>query len=205
MINELLSEDEARPHLEPHLDPIRECIEGGWAEWHRNVHAAPSLALGRKTSRANIVYDHISARLESYFDDLGIPTSKSRGFLTVSLADGTIEVRIKKFSNPHRLTTSGIPTFQRRAMLHQQVALQGLTVTHITVGYYPDDLGLELDVVAVACSFGRELLWSIDLRADGTTIASPAQLLMTASPDEGPTVRSTIKSTSTEEGKTEAQ
>jgi hypothetical protein len=205
VIEELLSEDEARSHLEPHLEAIRTCIEDGWAEWHRNITAAPSLALGRKTTRANIVYDHISERLEQYFESLAIPTSRARGFLTVSLGDGIIEVRVKKFSHPSRLTTSGIPTYQRRAILHQQVALDGLTTTHITVGYYPDDIGLDLDVVAVACTFGRQLLWSIDLRADGTAGASPVPIAPIDSPDEGPSIRSTRKVDEAAEGQSEAQ
>ncbi|MDR7184574.1 hypothetical protein J2X85_001597 [Microbacterium trichothecenolyticum] len=205
MIDDLLSEEDARTHLEPHLEAIRGCIEDGWAEWHRNVQAAPSLALTSKTSRANVVYDHISSRMEAYFDQQGVPTSRKRGFLTVSLADGVIEVRAKKFAHRHKLTTSGIPTYQRLAMLHQQVPLDGLAVTHITVGYFPDELGVGLDVVAVACSYGRELVWWIDLRADGTAAANPVPLVSIDSPDEGPSVRSTRKPLEVEEGMTEAQ
>ncbi|WP_109212266.1 MULTISPECIES: hypothetical protein [Microbacterium] len=205
MIDDLLSEEDARPHLEPHLEAIRGCIEDGWAEWHRNVQAAPSLALTSKTSRANVVYDHISSRMEEYFDAQDVPTSRKRGFLTVSLGDGVIEVRVKKFSHRRKLTTAGIPTYQRLAMLHQQVAIEGLTVTHITVGYFPDELGVGLDVVAVACSYGRELAWWIDLRADGTMAAGPVPLVPIDSPDEGPSVRSTRTPVRTEEGKTEAQ
>jgi hypothetical protein len=190
VIDDLLSEEEARPHLEPHLDAMRRCVEDGWAEWHQLVGARSSMADASTTSRANLVYDFIAGRLERYFESSGIPTSKSRRFLTASIGDGRIEVRVKKFSHPRRLTTSGVPTAQRRAIQYQTETLNGMAVTHVTVGYYPDELGQGLDVVAVACSFGRALLWSIDLRADGSVATTPSTLSPIDDAD-GPAVRST--------------
>lgn len=176
--------------LEEHLAPMRECVERGWSQWRESVAAAPRLALGRKTTRANAVYDFVSAELESYFDAAGIPNSKKRGYLTASLGGGVLEVRFKKFNHPSRLTTSGIPTSQRRAIQHQQVTFDGLAVTCITVGYWPDELGLDLDVIAVSCTYGQQLVWSIDLRQEVAASAS-IEPIRPLDLSYGPAVRST--------------
>lgn len=194
MIAELLTKQDAHPHLEPHLDAIRECVERGWGQWREAVAASPRLGLGRKTTRANTVYDFVAAELETYFDSVGIINSKSRGYLVASLAGGQIEARFKKFSHPKRLTTSGIPTAQRLAIEYQQVAFDGMAVTSITIGYYPDELGIDLDVVAISCTYGKQLLWEIDLREDGTASA-PVVPLQQLDFEDGPTVRSTRKTT----------
>jgi len=190
VLDELMTEDQARPHLKPHLEAMRRCVEDGWAEWHRVVGASAGMGVASPTSRANLVYDFVSTRLEQYFESVGVPTSRRRRFLTASIGEGSIEVRVKKFSHPRRLTTSGIPTFQRREIEHQETTLDGMAVTHVTVGYYPDEIGHGLDVVAVACSYGRKLLWSIDLREDGTIASTPVPLKPLDDLD-GPTLRST--------------
>lgn len=192
MIEDLLSKQDAHPLIEAHLIPMRECVERGWEQWRESVAAAPRLALGRKTTRANAVYDFVSAELESYFDAVSIPNSRKRGYLTAALGGGRLEVRFKKFDHPSRLTTSGVPTSQRRAIQHQQVTFDGMAVTCITVGYYPDELGICLDVIAVSCTYGRELVWSINLRDEGAASAA-VEPIHSLDLDGGPAVRSTRK------------
>ena len=172
MIDDLLDEESARRHLGPHLQAMRDCVEKGWRQWRQNVAESPSLAKSRTSTRANVVYDHISGLLEEYFDSVGVPTTRKGGYLTAVLADGQIAVRSKKFNHPRRLTTSGVPTAQRRAIVNQQVTLDGAAVTFVNVGYYPDDLGLDLDVVAISCTYGNSLLWSIDLLAEEAITAA---------------------------------
>ncbi|MGN6219526.1 MAG: hypothetical protein ACTHNQ_08480 [Microbacterium sp.] len=200
MIEDLMTEDEARPHLEPHLEAMRKCVEEGWEEWHNTLRLNPAMAVASTTTRANAVYDFIAHRLENYFDSVGVHTSKSRRFLSASIDDGRIEVRVKKFNHPRRLSTSGIPTQQRRAIQYQSITLDGMAVTYVTVGYYPDEIGQGLDVVAVACHYGRTLLWSIDLREDGTVASTPADIRPLDDLD-GPSVRSTRRGQQIDEQK----
>jgi len=186
MLDELLSREDAEALLAPHLDPLRGFVNEGWSDWLDAVKASPFLATARTTSRANIVYDRISQRAEEYFDGLGIPTSRKRKFLTVSLDDGRLIMRFKKFESKS-LRTSGIPTQQRMEFELQQVVLDGTASTHVVVGYLPDELGLDLDVVAIACSYNRNVIWQIDLNNDGLGAVVPVR---TNSP-QGPSVRST--------------
>lgn len=186
MSDEILTREDADAILRPHMAALRECVESGWADWHQAVRDTPFLATSRTTSRANVVYDRISQRAEAYFDAQGIPTSRKRGFLTVSLDGGRLVLRFKKFRNK-KLRTAGISTQQRLAIEYQQPALSGLEVTHATVGYLPDDIGVDLDVMAVACTYGERVVWQIDLF--GEEFAAPVPVRV----DEphGPTVRST--------------
>lgn len=193
MTEALLSRQTAMQMLEPHLVAMRECVERGWEQWRESVDATPRFAVGRKTTRANVVYDFVSAQLEAYFDSVGICTSRKRGFLTVSVGNGVLELRFKKFDHPQRLTTSGVPTAQRLAIENQQVPFDGMEVTYVTVGYYPDELGMGLEVIALACSYGRELKWSINLLEEVASSAPVMPLIGALELDDGPTVRSTRK------------
>lgn len=185
MIHELLSQEGAEEILRPHLGPLHDIVVSGWDDWQKSVKAAPALATVRDSSRAGVVYDKITERAEAYFDALGIPTNKKRKFLEVVLADGQLVLRFKKFRS-RALGTSGIPTQQRREFMFQQVVLDGMAVTYAVVGYLPDELGVGLDVVAVACSYGSRQVWHIDLAADGVVPAVPVREELF----ERPTVRS---------------
>lgn len=198
MIHELLSQDEAEAILLPHLEPLRDIVVSGWDDWHKSVKASPLLATVRDASRAGIVYDKITERAEAYFDSLDIPTNKKRQFLEVVLADGQLVLRFKKFRS-RALGTSGIPTQQRRELMYQQVVLDGMAVTYAVVGYLPDELGVGLDVVAVACSYGNRRVWHIDLAEDQAAPAVPVREALF----ERPTVRSTRPAA--EEGLVEGQ
>lgn len=186
MIHELMSQDEAEEILRPHLGPLRDIVTNGWADWHASVKASPGLATVRNSSRASVVYDKITERAEAYFDEIGVPTNKKRQFLEIVLADGQLVLRFKKFRN-RALGTSGIPTQQRRELMYQQVVLDGMAVTHAVVGYLPDELGVGLDVVAVACSYGNRRVWHFDLAADEVVSVVPVREELF----ERPTVRST--------------
>ncbi len=185
MPDDLLSKGDAEALLEPHLVALRECVERGWADWHQAVHDAPFLATSRATSRANVVYDRISQRAEEYFDAQGVPTSRRRGFLTVALGDGRLILRFKKFRNG-ALSTAGIATQQRLAIEYQQPAFDGLQQTHAVVGYLPDDIGIGLEVVAVACTYASKVIWDIDLFGEEPLSAVPARV----DQPQAPTVRS---------------
>ncbi|QHC70784.1 hypothetical protein [Rathayibacter sp. VKM Ac-2801] len=186
MIDELMTEDEAAELLAPHRAALASFLLTGWADWIKLVEQNPILATVRNTTRANIVYDRVTELAEAYFDGEGITTTRSKQFLAVTLADGRLILRFKKFTG-RSMRTSGIPTAQRLEIEAQQVELDGMAVTHLTVGYLPDDLGVELDLTAVVCSFNGRPLWSIDLDAAETGSVVPVK----SRKPVGPTVRST--------------
>lgn len=190
MLDELLSREEAERILAPHLSHLHDFLLEGWSDWHAMLEKNPFLATSRPTTRANVVYDRISGRAEAYFDSLGVPTSRTRQFLTVSFEDGRLIARFKKFQS-RALRTTGIPTAQRLEFEAQQVVLDGTASTHIVVGYLPDELGIGLDVLAVACTFNGKLIWQIDLSDEGLGSVAPVR---TNAP-QGPPVRSTRPAT----------
>ena len=186
MLEDLLTQEDAEAILAPHRAALFSFLREGWGDWHKVVAAAPMLATSRATSRANVVYDRVTERAETYFEGQGIHTTRARGFLAVSLGEGRLVLRFKKFQGKS-LRTSGIPTAQRLEIERQQVALDGLVSTYVVVGYLPDDLGVDLDVLAVACTYNGSLVWQIDLRDDATAAVAPVRV---TSP-QGPIVRST--------------
>jgi|GEM_PF-4925152 len=190
MLEHLMPESEARSHLEPHLSAIYGCVEGGWGDWNALLIESPRVAIVRSATRANLVYDFIADRLGNYFEVQGITMVKKAGIITASLAEGRLALRIKKFQHPEKLTTAGIPTQERLRQMYQQVTLDGLAVTYLTIGYFPDELGEGLDVVAIACSFGNQLQWSINLKLEGESVGV-VQPIREEEIDFEPLVRST--------------
>lgn len=186
MIEELLSRTEAEPLLAPHVEALAACLIGAWADWQEAIVLNPKMATVRNSTRADFVYDRMVERAETYFDSVGIFTSKKRQFLTVSLDDGKVVLRFKKFRN-RSLRTSGIPTSQRLEIEAQQVVFEGMAVTHLTVGYLPDELGINLDITAIVCSYNGRPRWSIDLDQASGGLVVPLE----STKPVGPTVRST--------------
>ncbi|ODA89728.1 hypothetical protein ATY41_12245 [Leifsonia xyli subsp. xyli] len=152
MLDELLSRQDAEAIPAPHLEAIRGFLNQGWADWRALVLNAPKLAISRATTRANIVYDRITYYAEEYFDSQGIPAVRKGQMLIVSLDDGRLILRFKKFRG-RKLGTSGISTQQRLEFEFQQVVLDGVAATYIVAGYLPDELGMGLDVLAIACTY----------------------------------------------------
>ncbi|OUD96684.1 hypothetical protein CMMCAS08_07055 [Clavibacter michiganensis subsp. michiganensis] len=144
------------------------------------------LATTRSTTRANVVYDRITFHAEAYFDAQGIPNVRKGQMLVVSLDDGRLILRFKKFRN-RKLATSGIPTLQRREFELQQVVLDGTAATYVVAGYLPDELGLDLDVLAIACAYNKSVLWQIDLKDESVATVVPLRV----DAPQGPPVRST--------------
>lgn len=186
MLDEILSQRSAEAILAPHLGALRSFLEQGWADWHESVLAAPKLATSRPTTRANVVYDRITFHAEAYFDAQGIPAVRKGQMLTVSLDDGRLVLRFKKFRN-RKLGTSGVPTQQRLEIEMQQVVLDGTATTYAVAGYLPDELGIGLDVLAIACTYDGRVIWQIDLNEEGTASVVPVRV----DAPQGPPVRST--------------
>lgn len=188
MLDEFLSQQSAEAILAPHFGALRGFLEHGWADWHETVLAAPKLASSRPTTRANVVYDRITFHAEAYFDAQGIPAVRKSQMLTVSLDDGRLILRFKKFRS-RKLGTSGVPTQQRLEFELQQVVLDGTAATYVVAGYLPDELGMGLDVLAIACTYDGRVIWQIDLNEKGAS--SDVPVLVHVDVQQGPPVRST--------------
>ncbi|SFS17481.1 hypothetical protein SAMN04487846_3570 [Microbacterium sp. cf046] len=186
VIDELLSQQDAEAILAPHMSALRRFLEQGWSDWHESVLAAPKLATTRATSRANVVYDRITLHAEAYFEAVGIPCVRKGQMLVVSFDDGRLILRFKKFRS-RKLGTSGIPTEQRLEFELQQVVLDGTAATYVVAGYLPDELGIGLDVLAIACTYNGRVIWRIDLSDDSTT----SVVRVRVDSPQGPSVRST--------------
>ncbi len=133
-----------------------------------------------------MVYDRITFHAEAYFDAQNIPAVRKGQMLTVSLDDGRLILRFKKFRS-RKLGTAGIPTQQRLEFELQQVVLDGTAATYIVAGYLPDELGIGLDVLAIACTYDGRVIWQIDLRDEGLAPVLPVRV----DQPQGPPVRST--------------
>lgn len=185
MLDELLSQRSAETILAPHREALRGFLEQGWADWHESVSSAPILATSRPTTRANMVYDRITHHAEAYFDAQGIPAVRKAQMLTVSFDDGRLILRFKKFRN-RKLGTSGVPTQQRLEFERQQVVLDGTAATYVVAGYLPDELGIGLDALAIACTYHGRVIWQIDLNEEGAASVVPVRV----DAPQGPPVRS---------------
>lgn len=162
MIDELLTQDAGERLLAPHAPAMHKAITDAWAQWHIDLANNPNMAVLSPRSRASIVYDYMAANAEKYFDEIGVTTSRKAGFLEVTFSDDNAVLRFKKYKDAS-LRTSGTPTAQKLEIDMQQVTFDGMTMTYLVAGYLPDDLGLELDTVALTCSYGGRAQWQFDL------------------------------------------
>lgn len=170
--------------LAPHLTAIRSAIEGGWKAWHEWQKTKPDPIVLSGRTRASTVYDLVAARLDTYFASVGITTVWKTQFLHVVFpGEKPVILRFKKFLD-RRLRTSGIPTEQRLAVDAQQHTFDGMEATWIVAGYIPDSTGLELEKIAISCSYYGDLQWSIDLDEDAESgaIAEPIHPVAPAPP-----------------------
>lgn len=170
---ELISEDEARTVLEPHLNLFRKCIEDGVRavekmedEHQEFFHVYPAGA------RATVVYWQIVHLAEERFQGLpGVITSHNRRFLTILIAE-KLEIRFKKLGR-NKLSRNYPTRAQKTYRL--QLRLKGIEEpTRATAGYRLDRDGAVKDYLIV-CERGQEIKWDIDLPIEaGATIAQPA-------------------------------
>lgn len=188
MTETAMSQEAAEQLLAPHLDAIRDAVQGGWGDWLEWQQQKVSTARIRTTTRANAVYDFVTERMEAYFDGVeGVTTNRRNQYLQVVFpGDQIVVLRFKKFRN-RQLRTSGIPTEHRLAVEAQAATFEGLEATYITAGYLPDAAGTALERVAITCTYYDQLLWAFDLEPEELVVPEP----MREVEPEAPAVRST--------------
>ncbi|WP_328977224.1 hypothetical protein [Streptomyces canus] len=186
---ELITEAEARTLLHPHLPALRACFEGAWEDWQALepvlVSKAPQY---RTTSRANVMYDLVVARVTTEFAETpGVTFNSNPGFLAMTFG-GRLVVRFKKFRSKS-LNVSQIMTLQQRRLARQELDL-GLNATTVVAGYLLDTLGTRLKKLAIVCPLDGDNVWEIELDGEAGGLA---ELIPLPGPDSGapkPGVRS---------------
>ncbi|MFC5801323.1 hypothetical protein [Streptomyces formicae] len=178
---ELITEAEARTLLHPHLPALRACFENAWEDWRELepalVRKAPQY---RTTSRANVMYDLLSARLvDEFADEPGVTFNTNAGFLALTFG-GRLVVRFKKFRSKS-LKVSQIMTLQQRRLARQELDLE-MNATTVIAGYLLDTLGANLKKLAVVCPLNGENVWEIAL---DDAAGGLAELVTLPIPDSG--------------------
>lgn len=176
----LLTESEANELLTPLMDDFREAVLEGWEAWASN----PARPTASKRSRASMIHDEITNRLEQSFDGHARVRVKRRDNSLQMSVDGVAIIKVKKLRR-RGLGTDGILTNARVSFLAQRGELCGRPVTNLVLGYRLDELELGVEQIYLTCPLGRRNLWA--LRLTDKPVAS-VSLLDTADPDEERTI-----------------
>ncbi|MFE4817857.1 hypothetical protein ACFRFU_15830 [Streptomyces sp. NPDC056704] len=191
--------------LQPFQNKFDQCFRDAWDRWQdwlKKLEGSPADVSSR--SRANMLYDFITAEVVKQFIGVEhVRVRKERGFLVLHIQN-RVAIRFKKFRG-RKLKTSGIPTGQALAFQGQTLEFSSEVepMTHLVAGYLLDSFELDLAKLAITCSLDGEHLWApIEIIPDagqgGITIPMPA------APGDGPrpVIRSTRKTPAEETSET---
>jgi hypothetical protein len=164
----LLSREGALNLLEPYLEILNQCIDGGWSAWKKD-YAHKSHILDAR-SRAAIVYAEIFHQALKSFQGLpGVKILQRPGSLMVYIGD-EITLRFKKMKRSGRC--SNIRTGIQRRLLAQLQLPGMLDGTLVHAGYELDDLQQNVIRKAVVCQLGKEILWDIEITGASAELVS---------------------------------
>lgn len=183
----IISEDEGRQILETHWGRLRFCYAWAWEQWEE-LPPEKRIPLGAR-SRASFIHDYATYRARKEFDGVpGVDVVDDHGFLVLVFED-TVILRFKKFRNAG-MGTSGIATRQQQ-QFEWQDPIPGMPVaTNLVSGYSLDQLQTSMSMVAIACSVGSDLQWSIDITENEDTGGAVVQPMQPGGPS-GPRISST--------------
>jgi len=159
---EVVSENAARPTIEPHFDAFRKIIEESWNTWAELGQKAPQLKAPLSAHcRARFIYDHIVFRARAHFDGKkGVKIHEKHGFLILNI-DDKLTIRFKKLDDKRR--TSNIPTRQQ-VLFSMQLEMPGMpSASRLVAGYQLDQLQLSIKEIAITCPVGRKVEWFISI------------------------------------------
>lgn len=173
--NRIISAEEAKRILDPYVGRLALCMRAGWEAWEELGRQSPKTRLPlRPHTRASIVYDHIVEKARDEFgDDPHVVITEKNQLITLTIEDKLV-VRFKKFKDGNYFRTSGIATMQQQLFAYQ-LPLPGMPheATKLVTGYVLDELQASMETVAIACSDGSTLEWSLDITdAEGETGAA---------------------------------
>ncbi len=193
----LLSADEARAILDPHIDDLRACLDAGWNAWQALGEAMPEASVRTSNrTRAGIVYDAVAAEARLRFRNKPSVDLTSRlGFLIV-VFDGRLVLRFKKYR--YGLRTSSIPTHQQLSFTWQ-AEMDGMPpdATKVVAGYLLNHLQDNIARMAITCSVGPNLRWIIEITDAPAAAAPPTPMF--APPGVGEPSAPVVRTARTEE------
>lgn len=147
--------------LGPHLPALDSCFRAAWSRWQKWLGSCegPPTDVSPRT-RANALYDFIAAEAVKRFAGVpGVLVAKERGFLVIRFGD-KIALRFKKFRSS-TLRTSDNKTTQSALFQSQQLEYSNIQpMTHVVAGYLLDDLALDIDRLAIACTMDGRRVWA---------------------------------------------
>lgn len=195
MVTSESSRDAVARCLQPHLPKLEQCFRRAWTRWNAwaaNLDGSPADI--RPVSRANILYDFITAEaVKAFLGADGIWVKKERGFLVLRFQD-RVALRFKKFRN-RNLNVSLNSTRQTALFGNQTLEYPAGSLkpmVHVTAGYLLDQLALDIALLAITCTADGKHLWApIELLSQRSgTVASLPRPQPTVAP---PSVSSTRK------------
>jgi hypothetical protein len=155
----ILSKQQAAERLQPYLEILDECIQGGWDAWDKHYSHRHHVLDAR--ARAAIVFCEIVAIAQPRFHGMdGAKAVKKQNSFYLYIGD-EIVLRFKKINKKGRC--SNIDT--RQQMLFElQMQLPGIeSGTLLHAGYRLDDLQTRIAEKLVVCQFASRVLWAFDL------------------------------------------
>ena len=180
----LLSADEAQTILDPHIDDLRACLRAGWDAWQALTEAMPVVGVHTSNrTRAGIVYDGIATEARKRFHNKpGVSLMTKLGFLVV-VFDGRLVLRFKKYRPG--LRTSNVLTYQQFSFAWQ-AEMDGTppAATKVVAGYLLNRLQDDIARMAITCSLGPELRWTIEIPDAWTDAALPTPIPAVPDPEE---------------------
>ena len=155
--NPILTREEAREILEPHLLTFRDCIDGGWNAWKEHYKDRAHILDPR--ARAAIVYCEIRELAKAAFDGKdGVKIVVKRSMFLLYIGEHIV-LRFKKFRADGRC--SNVRTKQQ-ALFSAQLNIDGiLPGTYVNAGYTLDNLQAEVEKILINCQLGARILWTI--------------------------------------------
>jgi hypothetical protein len=187
------AKEAAETILSPYMSLLAEPFLAAWDSWKTFGEEQPEKRrhLG-KTSRACMVHDWATARARTIFADMGpevviYESPESPGFLLIGF-DSALMMRLKKYRDG-TFATSGIPTGQQQSFANQEPLVGFPKATNVVLGYRLDVLQTEIASIAITCSTGGRLHWSLDVPIENEAVVVEAPPSPQAPPP--PSIRST--------------
>jgi len=201
----VISVDEARGLLDPHIPTLKKCVDAGLDDF--NVKHGSDRHYLSPHSRAMIIRDLIIFHVRKAFDGKEGVSIMERGRLFLLNIGGEILLRFKKMNE--QMLASNVPTKQAMDFSRQQLSFEGFlpAVTNMNVGYIPNDVWTHPDRVIIACPNGMSSNhWYMDITEEGQVKVAPVHRIVESTETDNKRrvrakVHAKLQKTGTEGGK----
>lgn len=152
----ILSEQEARAVVGPHLGTLDGIYRDAFAQWLKNPCAA---RMQSKTVRANVIWNDAVSQAKVKFDGVAGVSFEKFGRWQGLLFDNHIFVRLKKGSE--RLLSRNVRTGAAQAFHNQNLDLFG-GCARLELLYVLSDDETEIERIVLVQRHMRKIIWAID-------------------------------------------